>query len=87
MSNENRISFGINLNKKKPNLPSAKRPNVNSSDEDENPKTSDDIKKIVNEKIKREQEANYIKVIFLQIFNFYFLINFYLICYKINISN
>jgi len=64
MSNENEISFGINIAKKKPKLPiSNKTYNGYSSDEDNNPKSKDDVKKIVNEKIKREQEANYIKVI------------------------
>lgn len=64
MSNDNGISFGLNITKKKPNLPKAKKLKIDSSDEEENPQTKDDIKKIINDKIKREQEANYLKVIF-----------------------
>ncbi len=78
MSNENGISFGLNIIKKKPNLFLAKRLNIDSSDEEGNPKTKDDIKKIVNEKIKREQEANYLKVILIVNFNFYLFISIFI---------
>ncbi len=69
MSKDNGIFINICLQKKKPNLPLVnKLPKDDSSDDNENPKTRDDIKKIVNEKIKREQDANYLKVIFINLF-------------------
>ena len=63
-SEQNGISFGISIKKNKPTNIFAKTfGNENdSSDNDTKVKTKDDHKKIINEKIKRHQEANHLKV-------------------------
>ena len=63
MTENNSISFGLNL-KKKQNITKTKSSIFDKADysDDDNIKTKEDQRKLINEKIKREQEANMLKV-------------------------